>query len=123
MNEENKIKELLNNAQLPAGEYEFLERLGQRIDAVEPVKRYHESVIKRVRIASLVTFVIGLAVGTAVIAFILIKPLSIPKMRSDIFVKIMAALADYRIIIALLIAVTAVCSAILSFRNQRRCHL
>lgn len=56
----------------------FMARLNRRLDAVEFVKQHQEAVIRRYRMAMVVTFVVGLVCGGVSVMWLLSSPLNVP---------------------------------------------
>ncbi|MDD6473341.1 MAG: hypothetical protein PUF62_09990 [Bacteroidales bacterium] len=57
---------------------EFMERLTHRLDAVEYLRQYEESTLRRYKYAMIATFMIGIIVGGGLLAFILSMPADAP---------------------------------------------
>jgi hypothetical protein len=53
-------------------------RLNRRLDAVEFVKQHQEAVIRRYRMAMVVTFVVGIVCGGVSVMWLLSSPLNVP---------------------------------------------
>ena len=56
----------------------FMARLNRRLDAVEFVKQHQEAVIRRYRMAMVVTFVVGIVCGGVSVMWLLSSPLNVP---------------------------------------------
>ncbi len=56
----------------------FMARLNRRLDAVEFVKQHQEAVIRRYRMAMVVTFVVGIICGGVSVMWLLSSPLNVP---------------------------------------------
>ena len=57
---------------------EFMERLTQRLDAVEFIKQHQEATIRRYKTAIVVAFVVGIISAAVTIAFVLSVPADVP---------------------------------------------
>ena len=56
----------------------FMASLNRRLDAVEFVKQHQEAVIRRYRMAMVVTFVVGIVCGGVSVMWLLSSPLNVP---------------------------------------------
>ena len=57
---------------------EFMACLTRKLDAVEYIRRYEEASLRRYKYAMLATFVAGIIVGGALLAFVLSTPSELP---------------------------------------------
>lgn len=57
---------------------EFMERLTHKLDAVEYLRRYEETTLRRYKYAMIATFMMGVIVGGGLLAFILSMPADAP---------------------------------------------
>lgn len=79
----------------------FMARLNRRLDAVEFVKQHQEAVIRRYRIAMVVTFVVGLVCGGVSVMWLLSSPLNVPLFTFSVQIDWLMWLAENsRLIIA-----------------------
>lgn len=79
----------------------FMARLNRRLDAVEFVKQHQEAVIRRYRMAMVVTFVVGLVCGGVSVMWLLSSPLNVPLFTFSVQIDWLMWLADNsRLIIA-----------------------
>ena len=62
---------------------EFMSRLTRKLDAVEYLRRYEEANHRRYKYAMLATFVAGIVVGGALLAFVLSTPSELPLFTSQ----------------------------------------
>ena len=56
----------------------FMASLTRRLDAVEFVRQHQEAVIRRYRMAMVVTFVVGIVCGGVSVAWLLSSPVDVP---------------------------------------------
>lgn len=79
----------------------FMARLNRRLDAVEFVKQHQEAVIRRYRMAMVVTFVVGLVCGGVSVMWLLSSPLNVPLFTFSVQIDWLMWLAENsRLIIA-----------------------
>ena len=79
----------------------FMARLNRRLDAVEFVKQHQEAVIRRYRIAMVVTFVVGIVCGGVSVMWLLSSPLNVPLFTFSVQIDWLLWLAENsRLIIA-----------------------
>ena len=79
----------------------FMASLTRRLDAVEFVKRHQEAVIRRYRMAMVVTFVVGLVCGGVSVMWLLSSPLNVPLFTFSVQIDWLMWLAENsRLIIA-----------------------
>ena len=79
----------------------FMASLTRRLDAVEFVKRHQEAVIRRYRIAMVVTFIVGLVCGGVSVMWLLSSPLNVPLFTFSVQIDWLMWLAENsRLIIA-----------------------
>lgn len=79
----------------------FMARLNRRLDAVEFVKQHQEAVIRRYRIAMVVTFVVGIVCGGVSVMWLLSSPLNVPLFTFSVQIDWLMWLAENsRLIIA-----------------------
>ena len=79
MNKDQALEELFL-AQKPQfdDKDDFIASLSKRLDAVEYIKQHQEATIRRYKMAVIVAFVAGLAVGGIAIAYLLTSPTDVP---------------------------------------------
>ena len=79
----------------------FMARLNRRLDAVEFVKQHQEAVIRRYRMAMVVTFVVGIVCGGVSVMWLLSSPLNVPLFTFSVQIDWLMWLAENsRLIIA-----------------------
>ena len=79
----------------------FMARLNRRLDAVEFVKQHQEAVIRRYRMAMVVTFVVGTVCGGVSVMWLLSSPLNVPLFTFSVQIDWLMWLAENsRLIIA-----------------------
>ena len=79
----------------------FMARLNRRLDAVEFVKQHQEAVIRRYRMARVVTFVVGIVCGGVSVMWLLSSPLNVPLFTFSVQIDWLMWLAENsRLIIA-----------------------
>lgn len=79
----------------------FMARLNRRLDAVEFVKQHQEAVIRRYRMAMVVTFVVGIVCGAVSVMWLLSSPLNVPLFTFSVQIDWLMWLAENsRLIIA-----------------------
>ena len=79
----------------------FMARLNRRLDAVEFVKQHQEAVIRRYRMAMVVTFVVGIVCGGVSVMWLLSSPLNVPLFTFSVQIDCLMWLAENsRLIIA-----------------------
>ena len=79
----------------------FMTRLNRRLDAVEFVKQHQEAVIRRYRMAMVVTFVVGIVCGGVSVMWLLSSPLNVPLFTFSVQIDWLMWLAENsRLIIA-----------------------
>ena len=79
----------------------FMSRLNRRLDAVEFVKQHQEAVIRRYRMAMVVTFVVGIVCGGVSVMWLLSSPLNVPLFTFSVQIDWLMWLAENsRLIIA-----------------------
>lgn len=79
----------------------FMSRLNRRLDAVEFVKQHQEAVIRRYKMAMVVTFVVGLVCGGVSVMWLLSSPLNVPLFTFSVQIDWLMWLAENsRLIIA-----------------------
>jgi hypothetical protein len=79
----------------------FMDRLNRRLDAVEFVKQHQEAVIRRYRMAMVVTFVVGIVCGGVSVMWLLSSPLNVPLFTFSVQIDWLMWLAENsRLIIA-----------------------
>ena len=78
--EKDKALEELFLAQTPRfdDKAQFMERLAQRLNAVEYIHQYQEQTLRRYKIAMVAAFVVGIISGAATIGFLLSTPADVP---------------------------------------------
>ena len=57
---------------------DFMATLTRRLDAVEYVRRYQETTLRRYRMAMVAAFVVGIISGAVTLAFVLSMPADVP---------------------------------------------
>lgn len=57
---------------------DFMAKLTKRLDAVEYIKQYQETTIRRYKMAMIAAFVVGIISGVVTIAFVLSTPANVP---------------------------------------------
>lgn len=62
---------------------EFMAKLDQRLDTVEYLHQHEEATIRQYKYALIIAFVVGLASGCALLAFVLSAPLDMPIFTFD----------------------------------------
>jgi len=78
----NDIKEIFNNyAPQLSDSKEFMNRLEERLDSAETVKKVYEDSRRNYWTGSLVTFGIGAAFGAFVLFVVLLRPSSLTQLR------------------------------------------
>lgn len=79
----------------------FMASLNRRLDAVEFVKQHQEAVIRRYRMAMVVTFVVGIVCGGVSVMWLLSSPLNVPLFTFSVQIDWLMWLAENsRLIIA-----------------------
>ncbi len=79
----------------------FMARLNRCLDAVEFVKQHQEAVIRRYRMAMVVTFVVGIVCGGVSVMWLLSSPLNVPLFTFSVQIDWLMWLAENsRLIIA-----------------------
>ena len=85
----------------------YLADLKSRLDAIEEIKRIHDIEIARCRRRSIVASVCGIAIGAAVMAFIILQPVAAPKLNTAIIASVLSFVAQWRTFIFTGIAISA----------------
>ncbi len=83
----------------------FMNKLNKRLDAVEFIKQYQETTIRRYKMAIVVAFVVGIISGGVTIAYILSTPATIPLFSFGVQTKSLLWLSENsRLIVATVLA-------------------
>jgi hypothetical protein len=84
---------------------DFMNKLNKRLDAVEFIKKYQETTIRRYKMAIVVAFVVGIISGGVTIAYILSTPATIPLFSFGVQTKMLLWLSENsRLIVATVLA-------------------
>ena len=84
---------------------DFMNKLNKRLDAVEFIKQYQETTIRRYKMAIIVAFVVGIISGGVTIAYILSTPATIPLFSFGVQTKMLLWLSENsRLIVATVLA-------------------
>lgn len=84
---------------------DFMNKLNKRLDAVEFIKQYQETTIRRYKMAIVVAFVVGIISGGVTIAYILSTPATIPLFSFGVQTKMLLWLSENsRLIVATVLA-------------------
>ncbi len=84
---------------------DFMNKLNKRLDAVEFIKQYQETTIRRYKMAIVVAFVVGIISGGVTIAYILSTPATIPLFSFGVQTKMLLWLSENsRLIVSTVLA-------------------
>lgn len=84
---------------------DFMNKLNKRLDAVEFIKQYQETTIRRYKMAIVVAFVVGIISGGVTITYILSTPATIPLFNFGVQTKSLLWLSENsRLIVATVLA-------------------
>ena len=86
----------------------YLAELKSRLDAIEEIKRIHDIEIARCRRRTIVSSLCGIGLGAAVMAFIILRPVSVPKLNATFISSAIFFFAQWKAFIFTGIAISAV---------------
>ena len=118
---DNDIREFFHeNRPTPADRGTFNIGLHARLNAVEEVKRLHDAEVARCRRTALVTFAAGLLLGALLVVVALLHPVALPHLPAAWLSTVMAFLAEWKEVIELSIALTAIVLGLAPWRRSQR---
>ncbi len=107
----------------------FMARLNRRLDAVEFVKQHQEAVIRRYRMAMVVTFVVGIVCGGVSVMWLLSSPLNVPLFTFSVQIDWLMWLAENsRLIIAgalslfMTLSIISIINNVMEIISSRQSH-
>lgn len=98
----------------------YLAGLSAKMDKMAEVKRMSEAVHKQNRMNFAIVFCLGILVGSAIIAFIILKPISAPQFRIGVISSAIAFIAEWKQVFIFLIAALAIGISIFSVKRSYR---
>jgi len=85
----------------------YLAELKSRLDAIEEIKRIHDIEIARCRRRAIVASVCGIAIGAAVMAFIILQPVPAPQLNMAFIASVISFVTQWKTFIFIGIAISA----------------
>ena len=85
----------------------YLAELKSRLDAIEEIKRIHDIAFARCRRRAIVASVCGIAIGAAVMAFIILQPISAPQLNTAFIASVCSFVAQWKTLIFIAVAISA----------------
>ena len=98
----------------------YLADLSARMDKMAEVKEMSEAIHKQNRLNLAITFCLGILVGGAIIAFIVLKPISAPQLRIGVISSVIAFIAEWRQAFVFLVAAIAIGISLFSVKRSYR---
>ena len=98
----------------------YLAGLSAKMDKVAEVKKISEALYKRNRVILVTTFCLGVLVGGAIIAFIILKPISAPQFQTGVISSVIAFIAEWRQAFIFLIAAMVIGISLFSVKRSYR---
>ena len=81
----------------------FIQNIERKLDAVEYIKQYEEANLRRYKLAVAIAFLLGLASGGALLAFMLGTPLDVPLFTFNVASDFLSGIQRYSRIIAIVV--------------------
>ena len=85
----------------------YLAELKSRLDAIEEIKRIHDMEIKRCNRRAIAASVCGIAIGAAIMAFIILQPVPAPQLDRALIASVVSFVAQWKAFIVTGIAISA----------------
>lgn len=98
----------------------YLAGLSAKMDKMAEVKRMSEAIQKQNRLNLAIVFCLGILVGSALIAFIILKPISAPQFKVGVISSAIAFVAEWKQIFIILIAALAIGISLISVKKSYR---
>ena len=118
---ENELREYFHSHRpsLP-DETTYLAGLSAKMDKMAEVKKMNEAIQKQNRLNPAIVFCMGILMGSAIIAFIILKPISAPQFRIGIISSAIAFIAEWKQVFIFLIAALAIGISLVSVKKSYR---
>lgn len=98
----------------------YLAGLSAKMDKMAEVKRMSEAIQKLNRLNLAIVFCLEILVGSAIIAFIILKPISAPQYKVGVISSAIAFVAEWKHIFIILIAALAIGISLISVKKSYR---
>lgn len=121
MNDDLDIKRLFEECRPePADSADFLAGLEKKLDAVEEIKTYHDSQVRRLRSLATLALVVGCVLGALFAALLILKPASSPQVALLFDSKAYLFLMTYKMRILIPIALAFIALGVWQLLKQDR---
>ena len=105
---DNTIRDFFHqNRPATTDEGTYLAGLKSRLDAIEEVKRIHDMEIKRCNRRAIAASVCGIAIGAAIMAFVILQPIPAPQLNRTVIASVISFVAQWKAFIFTGIAISA----------------
>ena len=98
----------------------YLAGLSAKMDKMTEVKEMSEVIRKQNRLNLAIVFCLGILVGSAIIAFVILKPIAAPQFRIGIISSVIAFVAEWRQVLIFLIAAMIIGISLCSVKKSYR---
>lgn len=97
---------------------DFIRELSDKMTALEGLKRMQDAERKKSRLILAVAFCAGVLAGAGVLAFSLFKPTTGIQLNSSVLISLLAFLKQWRMVVVIVIAVSAIVVSLLPLRKS-----
>ena len=118
---ENELREFFHTHRPSlSDEGTYLAGLSTKMDKMAEVKRMSEAIQKQNRFNLAIVFCLGILAGSAIIAFIILKPISAPQFKAEVISSAIAFVAEWKHMFIVLIAALATGISLFSIKRSSR---
>ena len=105
---DNTIRDFFHsNRPTTTDEGTYLTELKSRLDAIEEIKRIHDMEIRRCHCRAIVASVCGIAIGSVIMAFVILQPIPAPQLDKALIASVVSFVAQWKAFIFTGIAISA----------------
>ena len=98
----------------------YLAGLSAKMDKMAEVKEMSEAIRRQNRLSLAITFCLGILLGCAIIAFIILKPISAPQFRIGVISSVISFIAEWRQAFIFLVAAVVIGISLFSVKRSYR---
>lgn len=117
---DNEIREFFrhNSPALP-DEGTFIAGLSAKMDAVSGIKKLQDEANRQTHIACIIALLCGILAGGAIVAFVLIRPVSAPHFKISIIASVATFIQEWKSVLIALIAISSIILGIVPWGKKK----